>query len=134
MSRSKSPLRLINLDRVNLPPSVAVRPRVLRNISHTRLNLILHIVHRAPVLPVGVAGEVAAERRVKDESVVSKLLIDDTGTLEDGLGRAESRHIWPGGAEGRRDGTSWEEPDLDELAGPLHGVYASAVVVEATAV
>ncbi len=121
-------------DRINLPIRLRIRRWILRNILDTCLHLVLQSVHRTPTLLVRVARKVPTKGGVEDESVLFELLINVAGPLEVGLRCAELGHVGRVGVEGFGDSAAWKEPDLDEAAGPLHGVHAATDAVERVAV
>ena len=78
-----------------------------------------------------VAGPVTAKCHVKDDVVVSKLLVNVTTTFEFGHGLAPSTWIGVATREVIWNGGSWEEIDAYGIAGPVGRIDSTAVCVEA---
>jgi len=60
--------------------------------------------------------------------------VDVARALEVGRGRAEGARVRSAGGDAGRDIVAAKVPDADPVGGPLHGVDATAIVVEAGAV
>lgn len=60
-------------------------------------------------------------------------VVVEVAALEVGHGLTELADVGLAGLDGRGNVVAWEEPDVDVLRGPLHGVDTAADVVEAGA-
>jgi len=87
---------------------------------------------RAAVIGESLAGPGATESGVEDDGVVVEVVVE-VAALEIGHGLAELADIGLAGLDGRGNVVAREEPDVDVLRGPFHGVDATADAVEAGA-
>lgn len=119
---------LEDANRVDQPVSILKRRGVSVDV------VIASIRQRAALRSPDITGPVAAKGRIKDNVVVDKVRAKVTGiALEQGQRGAPRRGIGRVGQDiGGRVGVR-EEPDVNAVAGPLHGVDAAVDVVEAGA-
>ena len=121
-------LLLINPDTFDEPVRLDHIFRIIRHIllARRRLAAARAILPHAP-------GPLATKRRVEDEIVVFEMVVDVARAGELRRGLAPRGGVGLLGFDVLGDFGAGEKPDLDGLGGPLGGVDAAAVGVEASA-
>lgn len=126
---------LEHTDIIQIPILLGKRSRILRDKAIAALGTILASRHGAAVSLIHCTGPVAAEGSVEDDAHVVEHGVDGAGALEEGGRGAEiCCGVGVAGADGVGDCRAGEEPYFDGRGGPVHGVDAAALGVEARAV